>query len=285
MTQPLVPSDVDLRGYEFMPLYGHHLFGSDFNAGASDSGWRAAVTLWWAAWNQVPAASLPNDDVALTRLADLGRDVKSFRKIRAEALHGFELCDDGRLYHKQLAKWAIEAWDRRVKERQRKANWRSKHAGQSGDVPGTRTGQQTGQDDGRRRDVPAEGKREDRTGQDRELKKTKPSAPAALPGWVPPDLWSRFCEMRKAKKKPLTEFAETLAIKELERLRDEGNDPAAVLEQSIFRTWDGLFPVNERGVHQASSGKGATLSPAGQQTAANLAAWIRQEEANDAARP
>jgi hypothetical protein len=117
MTEPLVPAEVDLRGYDYMPFYGHHLFGSDFNAKVSDAEWRAAVTLWWAAWNQVPAASLPNDDTALCRLADLGRDLKTFKKLKANALHGFVECSDGRLYHRQLSKWAIDAWDLRQESR------------------------------------------------------------------------------------------------------------------------------------------------------------------------
>ena len=135
---PLTPADCDLRGLDFMPLYGVHLFGSEFNARVSDAGWRAAVTLWWAAWNQVPAASLPNDDAALTRLADLGRDTRAFAKIKAEALHGFELADDGRLYHRALAQWALEVWDKRQKERARKAHWRAGHGGSSA-PPGTGT--------------------------------------------------------------------------------------------------------------------------------------------------
>ncbi len=60
---PLVPADVDLRGLEYMPLLGARLMASDFHARASDSEWRAALTLWWAAWQQVPAGSLPDDDV------------------------------------------------------------------------------------------------------------------------------------------------------------------------------------------------------------------------------
>jgi 5-methylcytosine-specific restriction endonuclease McrA len=121
---PLVPSDVDLRGLQYMPLFGHHLFGSDFHAGCSDAEWRAGLTLWWAAWNQVPAASLPNDDVVLCRLAELGRDLRTWRKVRAKALHGFVACSDGRLYHKFLAEQALIAWDKRVKERDRKRKWR-----------------------------------------------------------------------------------------------------------------------------------------------------------------
>jgi hypothetical protein len=121
MTDPIVPAEVDLRGYEFMPFYGHHLFGSDFNSRVSDAGWRAAVTLWWAAWNQVPAASLPNNEAALCRLADLGRDLKAWRKVKADALHGFIECSDGRIYHKALAVWALEAWAKREDHKAGKA--------------------------------------------------------------------------------------------------------------------------------------------------------------------
>jgi hypothetical protein len=110
---PLTPTDCDLRGLEYMPLLGQHLFGSEFNARADDSEWRAGVTLWWAAWCQVPAASLPDDDIALCRFADLGRDVKVWKRLRANALHGWVKCSDGRLYHPLLAKQALIAWDKR----------------------------------------------------------------------------------------------------------------------------------------------------------------------------
>lgn len=119
---PIVPAGVDLRGYGWMPLYGNHLFGSEFNARCSDAEWRAGMTLWWAAWNQVPAASLPDDDVALTRLADLGRDTRTWKRIRAMALHGFVKCSDGRLYHPFLAKLATEAWERRREEQEAAKN-------------------------------------------------------------------------------------------------------------------------------------------------------------------
>lgn len=116
--EPLVPAEVDLRGLDYMPFFGHHLLGSEFHARCSDAEWRAGVTLWWAAWNQVPAASLPDDDVALCRLADLGRDVKEWKRLRANALHGFVLCSDGRLYHRFLAGQALIAWDKRLADRE-----------------------------------------------------------------------------------------------------------------------------------------------------------------------
>lgn len=65
-----------------------------------------------------------------------------------------------------------------------------------------------------------------------------------LPDWLPLDAWAGFCEMRRAMKRvPFTERAMRLTIRELERLRMEGYDPAAVLDQSTQRGWRGVFPV------------------------------------------
>jgi hypothetical protein len=43
---------------------------------------RAGVLLWCAAWHQVPAASLPDNDTELANLAGYGRVVKEWRKVR-----------------------------------------------------------------------------------------------------------------------------------------------------------------------------------------------------------
>ena len=59
---PLVPPDVDLRDFPFVPLYRKRLIASRFHHLASDSEWRAGVMLWLASWDQHPAGSLPNDD-------------------------------------------------------------------------------------------------------------------------------------------------------------------------------------------------------------------------------
>lgn len=182
LPEPPVPLDADLRGLEWMPYYGDRLARSEFNARCSDSVYRAAHNLWWSSWNNVPAASLPNDDVALTRFADFGRDVKTFNRIKADAMHGFVLCADGRWYHFALAKMASEAWSRRVKERDRKAKWRQ---GKDGDETGTRrgqdgdrtrqtTGHEVGHEVGQNVSGTDDRRGEERTGQDR---KESPSSP------------------------------------------------------------------------------------------------------------
>ena len=176
--EPPVPPDCDLTGFGWMPLYGHRLFGSDFNSTCSDAEWRAGVTLWWRAWNQIPAASLPNDDAALARLADLGRDVKTWRKLRNKALRGFALCSDGRLYHLALAQFAVEAWERRIKERARKAKWREKRwpdKDSPEDVPETGTEPGQGQEQNVPEPVPSLLTGKDRTGQDRKEDTINPS--------------------------------------------------------------------------------------------------------------
>lgn len=182
LPDPLVPAEVDLRGLEYMPLFGNHLFGSEFNAVCSDTEWRAGMTLWWAAWNQQPAGSLPNDDTALCRLADLGRDLKLWKKIRANALRGFVECADGRLYHPFLCRQVLVAWEKRVQERERKRKWREKKQGQDADRDGDKGGTKTGQD----ADVPADVTGRDVTGRDDVNSRSKTS-PARAAAAKPPD--------------------------------------------------------------------------------------------------
>jgi hypothetical protein len=108
-----VPAEVDLREFGFTPMYRGRLFSSDFHANVTDAEWRAGVTLWLKSWDQVPAGSLPSDDVGLARAAEFARDLKSWRKVKSGALHGWYQCSDGRLYHKVVAEVVMEAWTKK----------------------------------------------------------------------------------------------------------------------------------------------------------------------------
>jgi len=66
-----------------------------------------------------------------------------------------------------------------------------------------------------------------------------------LPDWIPVETWKAYVEMRKSIKKPLGAFAAKLAIRKLEDLREQGNSPSLVLEQSIFNCWQGLFAIQD----------------------------------------
>jgi hypothetical protein len=112
---PPIPLDCDLRDFPFTPIFRARLFGSTFHARRSDAEWRAGVTLWLKSWDQMPAGSLPTDDVELARLAEFARDIKGWRKVRQGALHGWIECSDGRLYHPVVTEGVLEAYTRRRK--------------------------------------------------------------------------------------------------------------------------------------------------------------------------
>ncbi|GBR33985.1 hypothetical protein AA11826_1156 [Komagataeibacter oboediens DSM 11826] len=141
LPDPLTPEYCDLRGYDFMPLFGHRLFSSEFYTEASDAEFRAGMRLWWAAWSQLPAGSLPNSDRALATLADFGRDVEAWQAVKERALHGFILCSDGRLYHPMLCQEALDAYEerlrkskKRVKDKERLQAWREMRRKQNADT-------------------------------------------------------------------------------------------------------------------------------------------------------
>lgn len=107
---PLTSAACDLSDFQYMELDVRRLRDSKFAAAAEGEAFRAGILLWCAAWHQVPAASLPDDDVELANLAGYGRVLKEWKKVRAAALHGFVKCADGRLYHPVVAEKAIAAF-------------------------------------------------------------------------------------------------------------------------------------------------------------------------------
>ncbi|MGB3432407.1 DUF1376 domain-containing protein [Achromobacter sp.] len=114
---PLTPPDCDLRDFAFMPLDVLRLRDSDLAVKADGEAFRCAVLLWCAAWHQVPAASLPDDDDVLAQLAGFGRVTKEWLRHRDGALRGWVKCGDGRLYHPVVAEKAVEAWRAKMVQR------------------------------------------------------------------------------------------------------------------------------------------------------------------------
>jgi len=106
LPEPLTPADCDLQDFEFMPVMVRRLLKSEtWSLGTGDER-AAAVALWFESWHQVPAASLPSDDRLLKRLADSDR----WAKVKTQALRGWVLCSDSRLYHPVVAEKALESW-------------------------------------------------------------------------------------------------------------------------------------------------------------------------------
>ncbi|OYD82516.1 DnaA N-terminal domain-containing protein [Azospirillum brasilense] len=115
---PLVPAEVDLTDFRFMPLEVARLLDSEIMALENAEAFRAGVASWCKGWHQVPAASLASDDTVLCKTLGYGRDLKTWAKLRkAGALRGWVLCSDGRLYHPVVAEKALEAWLEKLAQR------------------------------------------------------------------------------------------------------------------------------------------------------------------------
>jgi hypothetical protein len=119
LPEPLVPAEVDLRDFSWMPVEIHRLRRS--------KAWLLCkrkpelafymLNLWTASWHDTPAASLEDDDDVLADLAMC--DPAKWAKVREQVLRGWVKCADGRLYHQVVADKAKEAWTQKQAQRQR----------------------------------------------------------------------------------------------------------------------------------------------------------------------
>lgn len=135
LPSPPVPATVDLTDFDWMPLDVRRLRDSETASKTKAEEFRAAVMLWCAAWHQVPASSLPDDDAELAKFAGYGQmsfSVREFRKVKAGAMRGFVKCSDGRLYHTVIAAKACDSWMKKLEQRHRSecarvAKWNQRH--------------------------------------------------------------------------------------------------------------------------------------------------------------
>lgn len=121
--EPLTPLDCNLQDFQFMPLDVLRLRDSELASNETPESCWAAVLLWCAAWHQVPAGSIPNDEQWIAKQAGYarrGRIDKEWNDVRPGALRGWVECSDGRLYHPVVAEKARDAWQSKLEQR-----WRS----------------------------------------------------------------------------------------------------------------------------------------------------------------
>lgn len=64
-----------------------------------------------------------------------------------------------------------------------------------------------------------------------------------LPPWLAKDMWEKWREFRRRIRKTMTVHAEELLLKDLARFHATGDDPVAIIEQSIKSGWQGLFAL------------------------------------------
>jgi hypothetical protein len=119
LPEPLTPPDCDLRHYDWMPLTITVLKGSRAWLRCKRNPALAFyfINLWTAAWHQVPAASLEDDDEYLCDLAQC--DEETWSKLKNIIMSGFVKCSDGRLYHQYVAREANKSWQLYLAQRSR----------------------------------------------------------------------------------------------------------------------------------------------------------------------
>lgn len=127
LPDPPVLEACDLRNFPDMPLEVASLRDSALRRCSTGDEFKAAVLLWSASWHQVPAGSLPDDDVELADLAGIGTGkaaVRAWLKVKPMALRGWYKCNDDKLYHPLMAQKASKAWSAKLAQRERTAKAR-----------------------------------------------------------------------------------------------------------------------------------------------------------------
>lgn len=126
MTEPRpapYPSDTRAKGWRF-ELDLERVRQSDTWALAGTEVRPWLFMLWSESWLQTPCGSLPSDDALLC--ARIGMQAKFMAKHRSALLRGWWLADDGRLYHPTITELVRAMLDKKVAERQRKAEYRER---------------------------------------------------------------------------------------------------------------------------------------------------------------
>lgn len=116
---PLVPADVDLRNFGYMPLELQRLRRSRtwLRCRRQPEIGFYTLNLWASSWHEIPAGSLEDDDDVLADAAMCSPE--KWAAVRGDVLTGWTKCSDGRWYHRTVAEKAAEAWAAKCEQRLR----------------------------------------------------------------------------------------------------------------------------------------------------------------------
>lgn len=119
---PPVPADCNLRHFDYFPFFGIKWLDSARRMRCPPGGLEALMALMTEAWRQVPASSLPADELVLMGLSRC--DKATWSKVKSWVLAEWVKHSDGRLYHPDMAERAAEAWKNGERNRQHVAEHR-----------------------------------------------------------------------------------------------------------------------------------------------------------------
>jgi hypothetical protein len=69
----------------------------------------------------------------------------------------------------------------------------------------------------------------------------KPIIIMDIPDWLPMDAWNGWVDMRKKRKRPLTDRATARAINKLDAIRSKGHDIEDLLDRSTINGWLDIY--------------------------------------------
>ena len=81
-----------------------------------------------------------------------------------------------------------------------------------------------------------------------------------LPDWIDPIVWEQYQIHRKTIKKPMSDYAEYLCVKKLEKAKDDGHDPNELINTTIEKGWQGIV-IPDKPANQIPKNRGAWLNP------------------------
>jgi hypothetical protein len=79
--------------------------------------------------------------------------------------------------------------------------------------------------------------------------------PIVLPDWLDKESWNNFIQHRKEIGKPLKTTGIKMAIKKLERMKEQGQDIVLVIEHAISNGYQGLFEIKSQGESNGKDSK------------------------------
>lgn len=109
---PPYPADTDLRKLDWVKVWRRRLLDSDTWKRGPSAVRGAAMTLWLACLDEVPAGSLPNDD-ELNRINSRATP-EEWAVLKDRIMGGWRLHQDGRLYHEVVSEVVLDVLSMRA---------------------------------------------------------------------------------------------------------------------------------------------------------------------------
>lgn len=215
----------------WMPLYIADYLGDTMHLTAEQHG--AYLLLLMAAWKR--GGHVPDDDA---QLAAITRTGDRWQPHCAGIVRAFFTHRDGLLFHGRVEAELMAARDNVSKKAAAGAAGAAARWQKDGNrmADASRSQSQT--------DAPSPSPSPN-TSPDGEVKKGAAKFDATtieLPDWLDREAWASWCNDRKARKKPITQAAAHLQVKQLGEYLAAGHLPEAVIAHSIAGGFQGLYP-------------------------------------------